>query len=257
MDRERAFELQRRGIEAWIRASAHIAERGELIERDGVVAAVVPGAPSRSIVNSAVHTEVAGLERALPDLARAYDRAGVAAAMWTVEPDPEAERVLEGAGYVFDGEPAAMVAELASLPGADLGNLDWDDAASPAEVGRINDLAYGYPEGDGVSAAIGTAPAELNPVSYRARVDGELAAVLQTLDIGTDVLITWVATLPAHRGKGLASRLLQAALQEARGRGLETTSLQASMLGRSVYEGIGYELVAPLRLHERRVVSAE
>ncbi len=199
-----------------------------------------------------MYRDVEGLERALPALADAYDRAGVAAVMWTIEPDPEVERILAGAGYAFDGEPAAMVAELSEMPPADLGDLDWDAEATPEEVGRINDVAYGYPRDQGLSTAIGEPPAEFATRSYRARVGGEVAAVLQTADIGSDCVVMWVATLPEHRGKGLASRLIQAALTGARGRGLETTSLQASMLGRGVYERIGYELVAPLRIHERR-----
>lgn len=253
IERERALRLQRRGMEAWIRALAAIADRGQLLERDGVLAAIVPAAPERSIVNSALHRDADGLERALPALTEAYDRAGVAACMWTIEPDPGAERALAAAGYAFDGEPAAMAAELASIPPADLGDLDWDAQAAPGEVGRINDLAYGYPREQGLSAAIGTPPAELSPRSYRARVEGEVACVLQTLDIDADCLVIWVATLPEHRGRRLASRLLLAALEEARERGLETTSLQASMLGRGVYERIGYELIAPLRIHERRL----
>jgi ribosomal protein S18 acetylase RimI-like enzyme len=252
MERERALRLQRQGIEAWIRGLASVAEGGELIEHEGVVAAIVPGAPRRSIVNSAVHRDAEGLERALPALADAYDRAGVAAVMWTIEPDAEAERTLAGAGYAFDGEPAAMVADLSELAAPELGELDWDAEATPEEVGRINDIAYGYPSGEGLSAAIGQPPPELNARSYRARAAGEVAAVLQTADIDGDCVVMWVATLPEHRGRRLASRLLQAALADARARGLETTSLQASMLGRGVYERIGYELVAPLRIHERR-----
>jgi GNAT superfamily N-acetyltransferase len=256
VDRQRALELQRRGIEAWIRVCAEISEGGELIECDGVVAAVTPAARHRSIASSALHRGAGALERALPALAEVYDRADVAAAMWTIEPDAEADRLLEAAGYSLDGEPAAMVAELGELPRHDLEGLDWDAEATPEEVGRVNDLAYGHPPGEGISGAIGAPPVSLNPISYRAREGGEVAAVLQTVDVGTDMLVTWVATLPEHRGKGLASRLLSAALEAGRERGLETTSLQASMLGRGVYERLGYETVAPLRLHERRVVSA-
>lgn len=254
MDRSRALRIQRNGIEAWIRATAGVSVGADVIEHDGVIAAVIPAAAQRSIVNSGVHSGAQSLERALPALARAYDEAGVAAsAMWTLEPDPAVDRMLEDAGYAFDGEPAAMAAVLAQMPPAELADLDWDTAATPEELGRVNDLAYGYPAGEGVSPAIGRLPAELNPRSYRARAgDGEPAAVMQTIDVGSDCLVIWVATVPQHRGKGLASRLLGAALGEARERGLETTSLQSSMLGRSVYERVGYELIAPLRLHERR-----
>jgi len=254
VDHEHALELQRAAIQAWIRTLAGIVTDGELLERDGVVAVVAPRAPKRSLLNGAIHSGAASLERALPELTEAYDRAGVAATMWTIEPDPAAEALLEEAGYALDGEPAAMFADLNELPAADPGDLDWDASATAEELGRVNDLAYGYPYDEGVSAGIGE-PAGLAPRSYRARVGGEVASVLQTADVGSDCLIMWVATLAEHRGRRLTSRLLEVALRDARERGMRTTSLQASMLGRGVYERLGYELVASLRLHERRIGS--
>jgi len=255
MDTERMLELQRLGIEAWIRMLGASAPRGEVLESGGVVAAVVPECRQRSIANSGIYRDAEGLERALPRLAEAYERAGIAAsAIWTVDPDPAAAAALERNGYVLDGEPAAMHANLAEVGKTDLGDLDWDSDASAEEIGRVNDFAYGYPEGEGVAPALG-APGGFAVRCYRARSEGELAAVLATLDIGSDCVIIWVATLPEHRGRRLASRLLAAALGEARERGLETTTLQASMLGRGVYERLGYELVAPLQLYERRVGS--
>ena len=233
---------------------AGVVSDGRLIERDGVVAVVAPHSPKRSLLNGAIHSGAAGLERALPELTEAYDRAGVAATMWTIEPDPAVDALLEEAGYLLDGEPAAMFADLSELPAADPGDLDWDASATAEELGRVNDLAYGYPFDEGVSAGIGE-PAGLAPRSYRARVAGEVASVLQTADVGSDCLIMWVATLAQHRGQRLTSRLLGAALQDARERGMQTTSLQASMLGRGVYERLGYELICPLRLHERRLGS--
>jgi len=253
---EGAIELQRAGIEAWIRMLPALSPGAELLELDGVAAAVVPACSQRSIANSAIYSDAASLERALPLLADAYRRAGVrAAAMWTVEPDPGAADVLARAGYVLDGEPAAMYADLAEIAAPDLGDLDWDSGASAEEIGRVNDLAYGYAEGEGIAAALGGAPEGFPGRAYRARSGGEVASVLETIDVGTDCVVVWVATLPEHRGKRLASRLLGEALAEARERGLETTTLQASMLGRGVYERLGYELVAPLQLYERRVGS--
>ncbi len=257
MDPVDGLRLQRRVIETFIRLTAASSPGGRVVEAGGVVGAVLPACPHRSIVNSALHRGGGGLEQALPQLARAYADSGVAAAaMWTIEPDPEAEGVIEAAGYAFDGEPAAMFLDLATLAPADPGDLDWDAQAEPAEIGLVNDLAYGYPEGEGVAEAIGQAPAEFAVRSYRARVAGRTACVLQTIDVEDDCLISWVATLPAHRGKGLASRLLCVALAEAVARGRATSTLQASMLGRAVYQRLGYETIAPLRLHEWRVGSA-
>jgi GNAT superfamily N-acetyltransferase len=61
-----------------------------------------------------------------------------------------------------------------------------------------------------------------------------------------------VATLPGHRGKGLAGRLLRAALAQARERGLRTSTLQASILGAGMYERAGYSVAGRLGLYERR-----
>ena len=87
---------------------------------------------------------------------------------------------------------------------------------------------------------------------YQARVDGEPASVLGTLDEGDDCGIYLVATLKEHRGKGLAGRLLHVALAEARERGLRTSSLQATKLGYPVYERLGYEPICTLQMWERR-----
>ena len=258
MDAKRGLELQRRAIEAFLRGMTAGSPGAELLELDGVMAAIVPGCPDRAVPNSAIHAGAKSLRGSLDELADAYERAGVRAhAMWTLEPDPEVEAALENAGYGFDGEPAAMCAELDAMPLAEVGDLDWDAEATTEEVGRVNDLAYGYPQGKGMAAAIGPSSDEAGIRSYRARVAGEVACVLQTFDVGSDVLVSWVATLPEFRDRKLASRLLAAALGAARDRGHETTTLQASMLGRGVYERLGYELIQPLRLHERRVVSAQ
>jgi GNAT superfamily N-acetyltransferase len=258
VDRHRVLELQRRGIEAWIPTLVHASPGAELLAVDGVVAALVPASPERSLVNGGVFDDIRGLRRALPVLAEAYDEAGVrASSLWMLEPDMEAEGLLERSGYRLDGEPAAMCLELAGFEAGELGGLDWDASATAEEVGLVNDLAYGYPEGQGVSPAIGEGPAGVPIRSYRARAGGAVAAVLQTLDLGSDCFVSWVATVPEQRGRGLASRLMRAALFEARERGLATSTLQSSMLGRGVYERLGYRMAFPLRLFERRPGAAD
>ena len=253
MDRESVFELQRAGLEAFIRTTAHASEGGALAQLDGVVGAVVPACAERSLPNSVVWRDIDSLRAALDDLAAAYEEAGVTAwTVWVPESEDHAAGLLEAAGHRFDGSPAAMYMSLAGLAEPELDDLDWDAAAEPAEVGRVNDLAYGFPVGKGPGPAIGHGPAELGTRLYRARVGGETVSVLQTIDVGGDCLVTMVATLPEHRGGGLAGHLLWAALAEARERGLETSTLQASLLGAAVYERLGYRVAGRLRLYERR-----
>ena len=140
---------------------------------------------------------------------------------------------------------------LAGLPALDAQGLDWDARATPADLARINDLAYGF-EKPTFGAALTSLPADLPLRLYQARVDGEPASVLGTLDVGDDCGILLVATLKGHRGRGLSRRLLHVALAEARQRGLRTSSLQATKLGYPVYERLGYEAICPLQMWERR-----
>jgi ribosomal protein S18 acetylase RimI-like enzyme len=50
-----------------------------------------------------------------------------------------------------------------------------------------------------------------------------------------------VYTEPEHRRRGLARRLVQAALDEARVRGIRVVALHASAEGRSLYESLGFQ----------------
>ena len=54
------------------------------------------------------------------------------------------------------------------------------------------------------------------------------------------------------RGRRLASRLLTAALLEARERGMKTSSLQASALGSPIYERLGYRTYFRFHIMERQ-----
>ena len=247
-----ALELQRRGIGAWLRALASGPGDSQVFVADGVAAAVVPSCPDRSVVNSVVYEDADRLAAAYDDLAAAYDRAGVRAwTVWAPESDREAIAVLTGAGHVFDGEPAAMLLDLERLPAPDLVDLDWDADASPDEVGRVNDLAYGHLR-DGFKRAIAQTAREPEVRFYRARAEGEVASVLETVDAGSDCVVGWVATLERFRGRGLAGRLMQAALAEARDRGLITSTLQATRMGLPIYERLGYRTAFRLHMYERR-----
>jgi GNAT superfamily N-acetyltransferase len=145
----------------------------------------------------------------------------------------------------------AMVLDLALLPAPDTDELDWDAQVAPRVLGRINDLAYGWPVG-----TFGAAMSNFGEIEglrlYQARVDGEPVCVLGTYDDGDDCGIYFVATLEEHRGKGLARRLLHRALAEARERGLATSNLQSTTKGYPVYERLGYAPICRLEMWERR-----
>ena len=73
-----------------------------------------------------------------------------------------------------------------------------------------------------------------------------------SLDHGGDCSIWWVATVPEARGHGLAPGLMRRALADGRARGCEVSTLQATKLGRPVYERLGYRGFGTIEMWERR-----
>jgi GNAT superfamily N-acetyltransferase len=248
---DQALELQRRSLRAWMGVLAERIDGAHLLEHDGVTGVVTPTLPERSIVNCVVYDDAQRLAAALPALAAGYDDAGVRAwTVWTPDVDADAIAALKAAGHRFDGEPAAMTLTLSEFEPLDPGDLDWDDSANPRDVGRLNDAAYGLNEN--FAPALGDGPYGPETRFYEARVDGELACVLQTVDFEDDLGFYLVATDKRHRGQGLAKRLMSVALVEARERGCETSTLQATKKGYPVYDRLGYETFGRLHMYERR-----
>jgi GNAT superfamily N-acetyltransferase len=222
---------------------------GHTLSGGDVRAAVVPSCPDRSVVNSVVYSTAESLADQLPRLAEEYERAGVRAwTVWVPEWDERAGATLAGAGHVLDAQPAAMVRSLDHLPEADGAPLDLMDP-DMVECARVNDASYGF-DGDfeGAFRSVPPEPARL----YLARADGQPAATLLTYEAGSECGVYLVATLPEARGRGLATALVSHALREARARGCETTSLQATARGRRVYERLGYRSIGAAQMWERR-----
>ena len=105
-------------------------------------------------------------------------------------------------------------------------------------LGPINDLAYGI-EGPGWAAAMDAEPG-VEADAAVALTGGDAVACAAVLDRGDDTCVTAVATLPEHRGRGLAGALISHLLAAAGERGISTASLQASRAGAPVYERLGF-----------------
>jgi GNAT superfamily N-acetyltransferase len=260
VDRDAALELQRQSMRDFVTLMGSCAPGSRLLERDGITASAVPATPGRSIPNSVTYTDPDVLLAGLAELAAFYDDAGIDA--WTVwAPDFESETIaaLEDAGHAFDGRPAAMVLDLTQLDESELGDLDWDAEASLELLGELNDRAYGHAPGEGYAAGWVRVPEGLDLRLFQARVDGKPASILGTIDhepvvgtAGRDCGIYFVATAEEYRGRGLSTRLMRAALSEARERGCATSSLQASAMGEPVYERLGYRPYFRFHMYERR-----
>lgn len=230
--------------------SARTVEGGQVLEPDGVCAAINPAVPGRSVFNSVLYEHHEALAAALDDLGAAYAEAGCAWTVWVPESDGESAALLADAGHVLDANPTAMVLDLDELADPDPGDLDWDAAGGLEEVCRTNDLAYGYDSGT-FASGIGSPP-EGTFRFFRAHLDGETACVVGTADLDGDCGVYWVATLPQARGRGLTTRLMGVALAEGRERGCDISTLQATKLGAPVYERLGYRDVGTIQMWERR-----
>jgi GNAT superfamily N-acetyltransferase len=235
---------------AW-RALGGGSESGGLIERDGVLAAVEPAVPGRSVFNSVLYDTPEHLAAVRDELAREYDAAGVFAwTVWVPEVDAASAELLASAGHKLDATPRAMVLELDNLPRHAPGDLDWSRAEAVTELTRVNDAAYGDAPGT-FALGIGDPPPGTWRV-YEARLDGRVASVLATTETDGDCGVWWVATIPEARGRGLSHDLLRTALDDARERGMRTSTLQATKMGFPVYERIGYRDIGGLQMWEHR-----
>lgn len=248
MDRDHWLELNRRSLAATLRALAASAG-GEVAELDGVTAVINPAARERSVFNSVVYEDAAALAAAQPELARRYERHGCAWTVWVPEDDRQAAALLERAGHRLDAEPRAMGIELAGCEEPDLSHLEWEIAGGIEEAAALNDAAYGYPPGTWIR---GTGPDPEGLITYVARLDGEPASTVAARYEGGDGSIWNVATAPAARGRGLAGLLMRKALHDAAAAGCETSTLQATKLGRPVYERVGYRDFGALQMWEHR-----
>jgi GNAT superfamily N-acetyltransferase len=258
MENETSLAMQRAGLSDFLRVLGGSSPGARVFESNGVLGAVVPACPERGLVNSMVYDDVAGLAAVLDEVESTYRAEGInARIVWVPEFDEEAIALMDGAGYRYDGAPLAMHADLDDLAEVPVGDLDWDTEATPDEVGRINDAAYGIPASEGFSPALAS-PAHVAGLRfYRARVDGETACIVGTMDHGSDLGFYFVATLPEFRGRQLTTRLMRVALDEGRERGLTTTSLQASKMGEPIYERLGYRGTFGLQLWEWRRAAGE
>jgi ribosomal protein S18 acetylase RimI-like enzyme len=240
-------ELYERMLDSMDAFFPNFAERA--VRRDGLVAVLTPSIPDRSVFNGVVYRDEAALRDALAELTRIYADAGIVAwTVWVPRRDAELRETLERAGHVHDAAPEAMAAPLAEIDlGRGAAGLDWEHGSHlvPA-MADILEEAFHWPR-DPVAKVL----AWMEHV-YVARVDGEPVACVAAWDHAGDCAIWNVGTREAARGRGLATGLLRQALIDGRARGCETTSLQATPMGRPVYARLGYREMGPIDMWERR-----
>jgi GNAT superfamily N-acetyltransferase len=247
-------ELRRRavtGVRHEVEAFGGAAESSTLIRRPGLLAAVVPASPQRSIFNSVFYDDAQALAAEAEALGAAYDRSGVRAwTVWVPDADRASAELLAGRGHALDGAPRAMALDLADLAAEPPAPAGVDEGpVGPGECAALNDRAYGYDEAGFRAGFCGETAIRWQG----AFLDGEPVGCVGTIDAGDgDCCVSGVATPPEHRGRGVASWLLWQVLREARENGSETASLRATSAGAPLYERLGFRDVGFVEMWELR-----
>jgi GNAT superfamily N-acetyltransferase len=238
----------------WSRTIDGASEGMRVTEREGLVMTITPAVPQRSIVNDVVYWDPEALAAAYDEIESAYAAEGIAAwLVWVPEGDTETATLLAERGHVLDSTPEAMV-------------LDLDGVERPPEPGgfsrdidllalaRINDEAYGMHSA--FAQALERLEAGNGLYGYGVEEDGQLVSGLVTFDFEDDCSVWLVATREAARGRGLAGALMAHAMADARERGRTTSTLQATDLGRPIYERHGFRSIGEIQMWEKRAIPA-
>jgi len=208
----------------------------------GVTAAVFPDGPERAVLNNAVPERA----EAIDAMEAAYAEAGVERfAAWVHEGDSPLRAALERRGYAVVEATRAMGMPLdgAEPPGADVqvSRAGW------AEYLRVADLPAGLLAG-------------VNPSAFRAvvgRLDGEAVAAGISHDHRGDCGIYNVVTREHARRRGIGTAVTAVLVREARGRGCDTASLQATPIAERVYTSVGFRDLGRILEYAPRVSRAE
>jgi GNAT superfamily N-acetyltransferase len=217
---------------------------GDWRERDGAGSLLTPHVPERSLLNAVIYDQGADLEAAYDWLDERY-RPVDAWTVWVPENDRPTAELLESRGHKLDADPAMMVLELASFePPVEL--PDWQHGTIE-QVARINEASYPWHDGSIERALLGSSYGDDLHVYVT-----EDASALGILDCHGDASVIFVATLAEARGRGLAGGLLAAALVEARDRGNDISTLQATKMGEPVYARLGYTRFGAIEMWEKR-----
>jgi ribosomal protein S18 acetylase RimI-like enzyme len=181
---------------------------------------------------------------------------------WRVTPTtpPETTPALEAIGWHADRHVPIMARDLNSQansvglrPGM---TVDEVTGSTLADWSRVVALSFGCPEDyvhlpAGYDRAFGL-PGETTLRRFLLWIDGEPVASSALLPgpAGTGLAgIFCVGTLERSRGQGLGTIMTQTAMSAARSMGARVAVLQASEMGRPVYDRLGFDTVGHIATH--------
>jgi GNAT superfamily N-acetyltransferase len=218
----------------------------------------LPALPYNGVFRSNLHRDdVAAVASETLELAR--DRRVPVA--WRVTPTtpPDTSTALEALGWNIDHQVPVMAKELTAATSVQAGagiTVEEVTAATLTEWSRVVAVSFGCPEEyvEGPASYdrdVGL-PGETPLRRLLLRIDGDPVASSAVLPgpLATGLAgIFCVGTLDRVRGQGLGAFITCAAMDMARDAGARVAVLQASEMGRPVYERLGFDTVASIAVH--------
>lgn len=216
-------------------AIAHGSGGAEIQRLPGVMAAVFPREPERSIYNNAVldrGLSTGELGRAIEAMEAAYAAARVDHyAAWVHESETEVAAALGDGGYAVAETTRSMAMTLSDLP---------EESGTAAIVEPADWPTYlAYLRSLGLSESLLTG---VDPDAFRvlaARQSGTVVATALAFDHDGDCGIFNMSTAEPARRQGIAGALTARHLREAAIRGCETATLQSTPMAEGVYVSLG------------------
>ena len=167
--------------------------------------------------------------------------------------DPTAERACEQLGLVGEIPVPGMVLDpIASHPNeSSLEIREVSDDATFADFISVSAESFGIPLDDASFTFPITARQRPNVSYWVGYADGAPAACSNLLVLDHIASINIIGTLEAYRGRGFGAAITQAAVNGGAGAGCQLAVLQASEIGKPVYERMGFRTVTSYKTYFR------
>lgn len=228
---------------------------GSPVSDTGRVLCVSTGAPVAFLNIAFVTRPLGDPERELTAAMAFFDELGLPFVVRVREGvDPAAEAAAEALGMPYSDTVPGMALFPVGPPPANPPGLRIEragDRAGLAAFQRVMAAGFGMPI-DIARRLITLATLDVPGIEcYLGYVDGEPVTSSTLCRTGRTAGVYNVATIESHRKRGLGEAMTWHAVTRGAQAGCDVAILQASEMGRPIYERMGFRLVAPYRTFHR------
>jgi hypothetical protein len=223
-----------------------------LLDESGILC-VAAGVPAASLNILFVTRPLADPARGISGGIAFFDELGVPFELHIREGvDPAAEGEAVERGLLYTRNAPGMAMQVGSVPGRPHGTrIERVGAERLGDFQRVMADGFGMPV-EIAAAIIRGSTLEADGVEcYLGSVDGTAVATSTLVRTGRTAGVYNVATIESHRRRGLGEAMTWHAVREGMHAGCDVSILQASEMGRPIYERMGYRHVAPYRVYQR------